>query len=266
MTMYDESLRLLDIRKKHINPSDYNIVYMGDSWVGDKGYTSNNIFQSAMEEAEKHNPLLLIHGGDIVYTGLKENFDFFINFKNQIAPNLPFFVTIGNHEMEIVNPSGPQSVKNYEEMIGPLHYTLNIPLYDLTLISLNTLYQYIYSQYGLTDLELIYLKESLKQRNKNAFVAMHVPPQTNEWVDPKNFFTIGSKAFFEEVEGKVSNVLVSHVHAFKTTTYKHTKLILSGGGGATLLKNEKFHIVVINMKNTCGVSEVCFKRVPIGRD
>ena len=269
MTMYEESLLLLAKKQQELNPQNYNIVYMGDSWVGEKSYTSNEIFNSAMEEALKHNPLLVVHGGDLVYNGEQSNFDFFINFKNEIAPDLPFFVAVGNHDMD-KQLTGDAAVANFKEQIGPLHFTLNIPRFNFTLISLDALNNHEYSNYGLNESELQYLSDNLLHRYQNTLVAMHVPPRTNRWVpEPGDdtYFTLGSNNFFEEVEDQILAALVSHIHAFKTTKYKHTSLFLSGGGGAALLKKEIFHILVINIqtKSHGKSSKVSFSVVPIGR-
>lgn len=265
MTMFDDALKLLDKRKKYVNPYNYNIVYFGDSWVGENANTSNAIFKSALEEARKYNPLLILHGGDIVYTGAKENFEFFMDFKNKNEPDIPLFVTVGNHEMEFVNPMDqPQSVVNFEEMIGPVHYVLNIPDYNLRLISLNVLDQYIYKQYGLKNAQLMYLRDNLKGSSLNNFVMLHVPPKTDKWQDPDEFFSIGSESFFSEVKDKVESVLTSHVHAFMKTKYKHTRVLVTGGGGAALAKEQIFHIVVINIKCHGNNSKVSYDVVPIG--
>lgn len=264
MTLYDDSLRLLAQREQMLDPYDYNIVFIGDSWVGDQAHTSNDIFESALTEAKLYNPLLVLHGGDTVFSGLQTNFEYFINFKNQKVPELPLFVAVGNHEMDLTAPPGLATVANFEQFIGPLHFTLTLPRFGLTIIVLNTLYEYVYKQYGLTDTELAYLRESLSRRLKNTFVAMHTPPRTNDWVKPDDVFTIGSAQFFAEVEGKIQSALVSHVHAFDTDTYAGTKLILSGGGGATLNKKEIFHIVVININNDRRFKRVSYKVVPIG--
>ncbi|MCE5286876.1 MAG: metallophosphoesterase [Pelosinus sp.] len=266
MTMYEDSLTLLQKRQKYVNPYDYNIVFFGDSWVGDKGYTSNDIFQSALEAARKYNPLFILHGGDIVHNGAKENFDFFINFKNKYEPDLPLFVAVGNHEMELINPlDKSQSIENFEQMIGPVHFAVNIPEYNLKIISLNTLDQYIYGQYGLRNAELTFLRENLKQHCQSTFVTMHVPPKTDKWQDPEEFFTIGSELLFSEIKDKTAGVLASHVHAFKTTKYQHSRVFVSGGGGATLLQKEIFHIMVINIKSHGKKSKVSFEVIPIGR-
>jgi hypothetical protein len=267
MTVYEDSLNLLEKRKKYVNPYDYNIVYLGDSWVGDKGYTSNDIFQSALEEARKYNPLCIMHGGDIVYTGSEENFAYFIDFKNKYEPDIPLFVTVGNHEMELINPlDQPQSVQNFEKMIGPVHFVLNIPEYGLKFISLNTLDQYIYGQYGLRNAELAYLRDNLKQQCPNTFVTMHVPPKTDKWVDPAEIFSVGSELLFSEIKEKTTGLLASHVHAFKSAKYQHTRVFVSGGGGAALQKKEMFHIMVINIKGHGRKSKVSFVVVPIGRN
>lgn len=267
MTMFDDSLQLLEKRKRYVSPNDYNIVYFGDSWVGDNGYTSNEIFQSALEAARKYNPLCIIHGGDIVYTGAKENFDFFLALKNKAEPDIPLFTVVGNHEMELINPlDQPQSVANFEEMIGPVHFVLAIPEYNLKIISLNTLDQYIYGQYGLRNAELSYLRENLKAPALNTFVTMHVPPKTDKWVNPKEYFSIGSELLFAEIKDKTAGLLTSHVHAFQAAKYQHTKMFVSGGGGASLLKKESFHILVITIKTSGRRSKVSFEVVPIGRD
>jgi len=266
--MYEQALQLLDERQKYLNTHNYNIVFMGDSWVGQNGYTSNEIFKAAMEETLKYNPLLILHGGDLVFNGQKENFDFFINTKNDIAPDLPLFIVIGNHDMD-KRTTGNSAVANFKEMIGPLHFTLNIPSYDLTLIALDSLYHHEYSNYGLTESELEYLRNNLRHRHQNTLVAMHVPPETDRWIpEPGDdtFFTKVSKIFFREVKNKVSSVLLSHIHAFKTTKYKNTILYLSGGGGATLLKNEIFHILVINIRKHDVKTKISFKKIAIGRD
>jgi Icc protein len=268
LSMYEKSLLLLEEKQKHLNPNNYNLVYMGDSWVGNNGYTSNEIFKDAMEEAKKYNPLFILHGGDLVFNGEKENFNFFINTKNDVAPDLPLFVAIGNHDMVKQN-TGDTAVANFKDIVGPLHFTLNIPAYNLTLIGLDSLYHHEYSNYGLTEDELDYLMNNLQHRHRNTFVAMHVPPVTDTWVpEPEDdtFFTRGSKAFFREVHGKISAALLSHIHAFKYTEYKCTNLYLSGGGGAALLKNEIFHILVINIRNHHGNNKISFEVIPIGRD
>ncbi|WP_234124765.1 metallophosphoesterase family protein [Clostridium hydrogenum] len=267
--MYEEQLQLLEERKKYLNPKNYNIVFMGDSWVEQNGHTSIQIFKNAMEEAKKYNPLLILHGGDIVFSGSeKDNFQFFIDTKNSAAPNLPLFTAIGNHEMNI-QLTGDAAVANFVEMIGPLHFTLNIPRYDLTLIALDSLYHHVYHDYGLTKEELEYLRENLRGRYQNTLVGMHVPPATDEWIPEPgddSFFTKGSQAFFREVKEKIVAALVSHVHTFATTKYKGTRLYLSGGGGAALVKKSIFHILVINITNYSSGSRLCFSVVPVGEE
>ncbi len=267
MTIYEQSLKLLNQRQKQLDPDNYNIVFMGDSWVGDKSYTSNEIFRSAMEGAKVYNPLLILHGGDLVFNGEKEFLKFFIDPKNNFVPDLPLFVIAGNHDMDR-RVTGNAAVANFKALIGPLHYTLNIPDYRFTLIVLDSLYHYKYSNYGLTDTELKYLRDNLQHSYQNTFVAMHAPPATDTWVPgpgDDTYFTIDSEAFFNEVEGDATAVLVSHIHKFDTTEYKNTKLYLSGGGGATLYKNAIFHILVITIKKNNGKNELSFKVIPIGR-
>jgi Icc protein len=265
MTMFEESLQLLKAREHLLDPREYCFFFFGDTWVGPNEHTSNDIFHSAMDLVKEYNPLFIIHGGDIVFTGKKENFQSFIDQKKMYAPTIPFFVSVGNHEVERL-PSGEQSLGNFIKLVGPLHFTIPIPRYKLTLISLDTLYHNVYQQYGLTSQELAYLRANLATSEANTFVAMHVPPKTNDWTNPNDVFTLGSKELFKIADHDVSLMLVSHVHAFKTDRYKHNELILSGGGGATLAKREIFHLVVVTVKNHGPKSEVKWEMVPLGWD
>lgn len=269
LRMYEEQLQLLEERKNDLNPRNYNIVFMGDSWVEKNGHTSIEVFRNAMEEAKKYDPLLILHGGDIVFSGSeKDNFQFFIDTKNSDAPDVPLFTAIGNHEMDI-QLTGDAAVANFVEMIGPLHFTLNIPKYELTLIALDSLYHHVYHDYGLTKEELEYMEENLEDRYENTFVGMHVPPATDKWIPEPgddSLFTKGSQAFFREVKGKIVAALVSHVHTFAATRYRGTRLYLSGGGGAALVKKSIFHIFVINIRNYNGDRKIHVSVVPIGEE
>lgn len=264
MNFYEQSLALLEKRKSDLNPDDYNIVFLGDSWVEKirsehYEYTSNDIFQVAMEEAKRENPLLIYYGGDSVFTGSRELLKNFVETKNSFAPEIPMFTAIGNHELEPAE-DGPWSPENYKEIIGPVRYSVNVPEYRFTLIVLNTMYHYIYKEYGLTDRDIHFLRESLNTSEKNTFVATHVPPETWKWRGAGEAFTINRDKFLYEIAGKVSKGLVSHIHAYDTENIRGTEFILSGGGGAPLNVYELFHIVSINIRK----DKVTFEQIPVG--
>ncbi|MCX8131310.1 MAG: metallophosphoesterase [Clostridia bacterium] len=268
MRLYEESLQLLNRRKGQLSPIDYNIVYLGDSWVEKinvphYSYTSNEIFAAALNEAKKFNPLFIMHGGDIVFTGSRELLENFIVVKNELVPDIPLFVTIGNHELE-PTPSGPWSPENFLSIIGPLHFLLNVPEYQLTMIALNTLYHFVYNEYGLTAEELKFLRQSLQQSLHNTFVATHVPPQSSEWSTNSGTFTINREPFLHEIKDKASIAFVSHVHAYDTAEIEDTRFVLSGCAGAPPNVNQVNHIVVVNVRNEGGRSRIRFKKVPVG--
>lgn len=291
MTLFEQSLAQLENILNKRNPNNYNIVFLGDSWVGD-GHVSNNIFEEAMKKAVQYEPLLIMHGGDIVFTGAidpttgRNPFEFFINTVNRLNTDrhgnkVPFFVTPGNHELA-PTPSGPWSIENYRNFIGPkeLHFKIDLPKFNFTLVSLNTLYHFVRNEYGLTDSELDFLEDSLRDANRNTFVAMHVPPEEPrfDWVGSDAFPNgRGRTRFYEIIDGKVSKVLVSHIHDFQLATkflrnkngfslplFYAVDFILSGGGGATLNVGEINHIVVLNIKNNAHGSIITPKLVPVG--
>lgn len=268
MTLFEQSLILLEKRKSVLNPNDYNIVFLGDSWVEKirsphYEYTSNDIFEAAMNETVKQNPLLIYYGGDAVFTGTSELLENFVYTKNLYAPDIPIFNAIGNHELEPTS-SGPWSPANYKQIIGPVHMAINVPEFHLTLIVLNTMYHYIYKEYGLTDEEIDFLSTSLKSREACTFVGTHVPPQTRKWTGAGEAFTINRNEFLQEIKGKVDKAFVSHVHAYDTERVEGTKFILSGGGGAPLQVGQEFHIVSIHVKHKKGKSKVTFEKIPVG--
>lgn len=276
-TLFERSKKLILDRADNVNKSDFSFVFMGDNWAGD-GHTSNAITQEAFKVANMQNPLCVIHGGDTVWTGSPEQFkdgwtqhfqngDFFIpsflKIVDQEAPNIPVFVAPGNHESE--NYATP-SFNNFKKYIGPLHFTVNVNKLNLRLIGLyvNFRTEGGTKVYELTDSELEYLKTNLQNAPRFTFVVLHVPPNAGKWKqefkDPESTFSINVNKFLKIVRGKVSKVLVSHVHLFDTANINDTDFILSGGGGAPLITNHKFHIVMIRIKN----GKVTYEMIPIG--
>ena len=302
--LYEVSKALLFEKAIDIeNPSAFTFVYMGDSWAGD-GETSNAILTEAFLEARKHKPLFILHGGDAVFSGTVEQFETgrdyqtatgtkhvksFRNLVDQYLFNpdpvkvgtdkIPIFVVPGNHEQNGLN--GP--LDHFEELIGPKNFMINIPRLKLSIIGVKNLFRKqredgtYETKYGFTKKELKKLKEYLSQRQKYTFLSMHVPPHAGKWANPDYFrdadatFTIRLKGFLNTIKGKVSKVLVGHVHAYDQAIIEDTEYILSGGAGAPLIRpgflsskskvaKEEFHIVVIKVKN----GKISKRVIPIG--
>ncbi|MDP4146127.1 MAG: metallophosphoesterase [Bacillota bacterium] len=273
MTLFEESISNLQTIKSKRNPNNFNIIFFGDSWVN-SGVVSDNIFEVAMLKAMDFNPLLFVHGGDAVFTGTAANLEAFVTKVNTLnkdkeGNSVPFFLVPGNHDA--AKTGNILSLDNYRQIIGPpeIHWAVDLPEFNLKLIGLNTLYNYVYNEYGLTESELNFLENSLLNENhfKNIFVAMHVPPREPQlqWVGSDAFpDERGRTEFYRIVKDKVSRVLVSHIHDFQLAKAQGVRFILSGGGGATLNVGALNHIVVINIRNYGLFNIVTPKFVPVG--
>ncbi|MDP4094045.1 MAG: metallophosphoesterase [Bacillota bacterium] len=279
----DSTARFLDIVKHRKIPADeYNVVFMGDSWVS-KGVgadqneqreltnpstTGSAIFLAAMEEAKKYNPLCIIHGGDAVFNGSKAQLTFFRSTVQNpaYAGDIPIFITIGNHDV-YDNQQGNFSPDNYRKIIGDLHYSISDSCsdpYHFTFISLNN----VSPDYKtLPSSEIDFLVNTLNDpaiTHRNCFVGMHVPPMTDKWTDG---FVVGRDELYAVLsQGKVRNLLVSHRHEISTDEGAGVEFILSGAGGAPLFVGQTFAIIVFTIKNIMdkASSIISYKIVPIG--
>lgn len=273
MNLFEQSLLDLQAIKSKRNPNNFNIVFFGDSWFNG-GEVSNDIFEVAMQRAMDFDPLLFVHGGDGVFSGTSESLKSFVSKINTLNKDkngnkVPFFIVPGNHDAFKTGTN--LSIDNYRQIIGPeeLHWAIDLPEFHFRLIGLNSLYHYVYKEYGLTDEELKFLEKELDdvQHHRNNFVVMHVPPREPElgWVGEDAFPNErGRKQFYKIASCKTSRVLVSHIHDFQLAKVHDIKFILSGGGGATLNVGALFHIVVINIENRNNTTIITPKFVPVG--
>lgn len=278
MTLFEQSISDLQAIRGKRNPDNYNIVFFGDSWVQPfqpgMDFVSDDIFEVAMQRAMDFNPLLFVHGGDGVFTGAAENLNFFVDTVNRLridkkGNRVPFFIVPGNHDAARVGNT--LFLDNYKNIIGPseIHWVVGLPEFRFKLIGLNSLYHYVYKEYGLTETELSFLDDKLpcEKCHKNIFVVMHVPPREPElqWVGEDAFPNgRGRREFYRIVKDRVSQVLVSHIHDFQMAYVHDTKFILSGGGGATLNVGALFHIVVINIQKQGDYNIITPKLIPVG--
>ncbi|WP_010243005.1 metallophosphoesterase family protein [Acetivibrio cellulolyticus] len=279
-TLLEDSTNLyLDIvQNQKIPSSEYNIVFMGDSWfspgvgagqspqreLANPSTTGSEILHVAMTEAKKYNPLCIIHGGDAVFNGTEEQLTSFKTAVQAYAGDTPVFVTIGNHDV-YDNQNKKYFVDNYKKIIGDLRYAINVANdpYHLTFISLNNVWPTLRT---LLPDEISFLNNTLQNAHRNCFVSIHIPPKTDKWKDgmeDKN----GKDELYKSLKGgKVRKLLVSHRHEIDTDAGEGVEFILSGAAGAPLFIGQTFAIVVFTIKNIPDSvsSVISYKVVPIG--
>lgn len=87
--LYEESLKKLEERLPRASPDDFTFVVMGDSRDNDA------IFKKSLKLIKTLNPLFVLHGGDAVSHGCKEEINQFLDVVRKNSPDIPFFLVIG---------------------------------------------------------------------------------------------------------------------------------------------------------------------------
>lgn len=241
------------LRSKTFDPNNYKIVYMGDSWASAGNFTGVAVLNEALNVSRNTKPLLILHGGDTVFTGSKEQLNFFAKKVKSRVPGTPLFVAVGNHESTFSNGI-PSSLNNFKKIIGPkaLHFAFQLPF--VKVIGVSSVSPQGGRPYGLSPSELNFLRQQLNTKAKNIIIFTHVPPE--EWQQ-------GREEFARLIQKKnVTLLLFSHVHAYRKFKVNNKTAIISGGAGAALDKNQINHIVILTVRN----GKITTKKVPITWD
>lgn len=236
-TLHKDAFDLL--AKKKI-PAKFKFVFFGDSWY-DWGTSRAdavrryNIFRACLNKAAAQKPLLILYGGDSVFTGSQDELSFFKETVEAFMKKtqIPFFMVPGNHEK-----ASNGSFDNYRKIIGGnLNYAIDLPHINpkLRIIMLNNTHQQINphtnkKQYVIDDVALARFKELIKINTK-VLVVIHVPPGERGF--PIN---LGNNKKFLDIlsnnKKKVQGVLVSHIHSSRKFFLNNIPYYLSGEGGA----------------------------------
>jgi hypothetical protein len=142
------------LAKKTISSDRFSFIILSDSHVATLGYSpktghyelnsSGKLYQKILNNiADKIataeiKPAFMIHGGDAVDVGTKDNFAAFVQVTNGILRNLPVFVSLGNHDFDY--PGRPNQTNNFRKYIGKIREAFVIPNTSVKLVRLcNTL-------------------------------------------------------------------------------------------------------------------------------
>jgi DNA repair exonuclease SbcCD nuclease subunit len=237
-TLYEQSRQKLESRLAGIQKEPFTFVVMGDNRDNDK------VFIKCLLAAARYHPLFILHTGDVVSNGKREQFLHFLGLLQQTLPDMPVFVAAGNHDMMNRDKRDMSSDALFQQLIGPLDYVLDLPGINARFILLNN------SEYSLTLNQIDYMKAELSVENSLKFVLMHIPPQTLKWYD--HTFTKGADAFLQALSGRnVVRVFYGHCHLYDEDTISGTCHIITGGAGAPLSRlhfgDASYHFVVVTL-------------------
>jgi len=237
-TLYETSRQKLHSRLAAVPREPYTFVVLGDNRGNDA------VFIKCLIAAARFQPLFIMHVGDVVHSGSAEQFEHFLSTVQRTVPEIPIFVAIGNHELTDKDRTDKGKAL-FQQVIGPLDYSLELPEIDIELIVLDS------SGYVLTPQQIDYLGNRLQSKSSRKFVFTHIPPRTRKWIDDHTF-TEGADAFLRLIaDRKPAGVFYGHYHLYDEDTFSGVRHIITGGAGAPLLQSyfgdSSYHIVVVRV-------------------
>lgn len=247
LTLHERSEILLRRRIQGLDSREtINFIFMGDSrGSGPEGncFTMSGEFENVLKKAVELDPFFIIHGGDTVFTGEIAYLQHFVDVVERIAPHIPMFVCVGNHDELHLQES---NLENFQSTIGEVHWVIDIPQIDYRCIALNNVLSPANATYGFTNAELNYLERQLRRSPRNTTLAMHAQPNIGDWTGGFPVNSPDGQRFFDLIQQYcVKKVLVSHLHGYDEqfirkyndgtfTIGRGIDFVLTGGAGAEL--------------------------------
>ncbi|GAB7026218.1 metallophosphoesterase [Geotalea toluenoxydans] len=237
-TLFEQSMSKLKVHLKKATVDDYTFVVLGDSRDNDA------VFRKVLAKATQYKPLFILHLGDYSDRGSLKETEQFLSLLKDTVPDVPLFVVPGNHE----------NLQVFLDKIGPLHFTLEDSRLGFKLIALDN------SAYELKKAELDYLREQLKAKPANTFLAMHVPPKTKKW--DWHTFSKGAAELEKITTGSsIDGIFFAHVHLYARDEFNGIPHIITGGAGAPLVRllfpgEPVYHFLLVRVNKGKAVTEM----------
>ena len=232
-------------------PPDYPIkfVFVADSRPGRKNpREADSVFALIRKQINTLKPNFVLHGGDFVLNGNREEYKRFVLQIDSLDVDL--LTVVGNHELYA--PEGP---KMYDSIFGKTDYYFDYGKYRFIVISDNhqspkkSKRGYHYVDYYIGDDQIEWLEETLrdaKKKGKYPIVFAHVPPYQAGYNTKK---VLGWERYYPKPNLEKSNTIkftnllqkygvkvafFGHNHIFDRHNYQGTTIVISGGGGSPL--------------------------------
>ena len=198
-------------------------------WVAGDNRSRLDLLETLLKKAKGEKPLFIVLGGDLVAHGLSWQYKRLLEVLD--GSPVPVFAVPGNHDLEFCGR------RNFTRYLAPDHYCFTYGNSIFAVLDTN------HKDKGQTQwLDRILSNPSYVHR----FVFVHKPP-----FDPRpgKKHCMHRKAFVQKLlevlsKHKVDILFCSHIHSYIQTSYKGTKIIITGGLGAHRKKPIRpFHYV-----------------------
>lgn len=182
------------------------------------GDVAEDINRTISSEQYKNIPVHGICAGDIVF----DRPELFSPYKDVVSTlGIPFYQSLGNHDMDYTGITEESSVKSYQDAFGPAYYSFNRG--DIHYIVLDNVFYYGYSyQYmGYIDqrqLDWLKLNLSHVKPGSTVFVTLHIPtrygesPSNPSLIQLQRGSVVNNKALYSLFEGYNVHILAGHSH------------------------------------------------------
>lgn len=195
--------------------SGFTIAAIGDS------QGRNEVLACLIEEINNSAADFVIHLGDMVPSGSKEEYQAFQ--ETMAALECPWYTVPGNHDVK------GQDREYYSSRFGPLNYYFDYGGYRFIFLDTSSL--------DIDREQLSWFEDTLALTDIPSFVFFHVPPFDPRGKDHCFQDLSMAREFLEMVtapESPVKVVFSGHVHMFSQMQKDGVTFITSGGGGAPL--------------------------------
>ncbi len=232
---------LLDIDSKQKKNIEITVDEKTEFKFGIIGDTQglNDVFEEATKKMD--NLTFLIHCGDLTPAG-EEN-QFRKALKIMEALHCPVYTTMGNHD---IKSNGREF---YKKNIAPNQYSFNYSNHNFVFLDSSKL--------SITQEQIDWAESQLSSEKKDVLIT-HAP-YFDPFNDSHTVLGNSSEMVSELVQKNDIDITISgHIHAFYQDTVTNTKRLITGGGGASLVKGNH-HFVIAELDQ----GEIEFKKTLI---
>jgi len=242
---YEENRNYRELQKIR-EKTEFCFAVFGDS------KNSVKVFTDLIKKINEDKSILFcIELGDLVFSGEKERFKFFLAQIKKIKK--PLLTVIGNHE--ILN----NGRANYYKIFGPFYYSFSIgESFFIILDDANG---------ENIDLnQFIWLKRKLEEskKYKYKFIFMHIPlfdPRGKNHALRDLNFAKKLNNIFDKFD--ITMIFSSHIHGYFKGIWGKTPYIITGGAGAKLDGSDPKHYFYHYIKVIVSKNNVKYKIVKL---